>query len=405
MSPTLKPKKAIIIGAGLAGCFTAYSLAARGWQVSLLDEQNRVATGASAIFQGVLFPKLSAYRSPLTEFMLMSYLYSSAFYKKIDSKSAFCHLTGALLLAYNEKEAATQTAMRDWLEHYPELGQLVNETQASQLAGIPVSFGGLHIPDSGWIDSPALCRWLINHEGIDYYPETKVDALFFEQGTWSVANHQADSVVIANGYRASQFKQSEWLPLKPIRGQMTAIDASQASSGLTMPLCASGHVLPAVNGLHWLGASYDLGQHHNALQNTDDRDNLNKLNQFASKLHWSEKVLTSWSAVRASTADYLPLVGPVTNVADFNKRYAKFSANAKQWIPAFNHEYSGLFVCAGFGSRGLSTIPLAAEFLASEMNHETGMLPKSLMQALTPARFLKRNLDRLSLRPVVQKNK
>ncbi|MFI4962966.1 MAG: tRNA (5-methylaminomethyl-2-thiouridine)(34)-methyltransferase MnmD, partial [Legionellales bacterium] len=74
-------KKAIIIGAGLAGCFTAHSLAKRGWKITLVDSQNSIGSGASANQQAVLFPRLSAYCSPMTQFMLSAYLYANTRYK------------------------------------------------------------------------------------------------------------------------------------------------------------------------------------------------------------------------------------------------------------------------------------------------------------------------------------
>ena len=47
-------KHAVIIGAGIAGCSTAHSLAKRGWRVSILDERDQWANGASGNAQGAL---------------------------------------------------------------------------------------------------------------------------------------------------------------------------------------------------------------------------------------------------------------------------------------------------------------------------------------------------------------
>lgn len=42
-----RPREALVIGAGLAGCATAASLAARGWQVRLLERHAAPAGEAS----------------------------------------------------------------------------------------------------------------------------------------------------------------------------------------------------------------------------------------------------------------------------------------------------------------------------------------------------------------------
>ena len=102
-----KIKKAIVLGAGLAGCYTANALAKRGWQVILLDQNNEVGQGASGNTQAVLYPKLSSYRSPLT-YSCWLLIYSLAVFITIISESPIGDLSGILQLALNEKEIQSQ---------------------------------------------------------------------------------------------------------------------------------------------------------------------------------------------------------------------------------------------------------------------------------------------------------
>ena len=76
----IKKKAAVIVGAGLAGCYTAHALAKRGWQVRVLDSNPEVAMGASGNRHAVLYPNLSAYQSPLTTWMLHAFLYAARTY-------------------------------------------------------------------------------------------------------------------------------------------------------------------------------------------------------------------------------------------------------------------------------------------------------------------------------------
>ncbi|KTD11129.1 FAD dependent oxidoreductase [Legionella gratiana] len=386
-------KSAVIVGAGLAGCFTAFSLARKGWKVTVIDELNEVGHGGSANQQAVLFPKLSAYSAPLTQFMLTAFLYAVRTYQCILNQSKIGELNGALLLAYNEKEKAAQESLRTWLLHYPELGVLLEKEQASELAGFSLSDSGLFIPLSGWINSPALCQFLANTDGVSRVTNTSVTHLTFDK-RWVVNDLETEVLILANGHKINSFKETEYLPIKPIRGQMTAIASTQQSAQLKVPLCAEGHVLPALNDTHQVGATYELNSSIAQIKYEDDQTNLTKLKQFSSNSLWSDTVTGHWSGIRASTPDYLPLVGKIANAEKFLEHYARLETNAKRWIPQGGPYYPGLYACAGFGSRGLTSIPLCAEWLASLINDELSFLPRNLQHALSPARFLRKNIIR-----------
>ncbi|WP_133127348.1 bifunctional tRNA (5-methylaminomethyl-2-thiouridine)(34)-methyltransferase MnmD/FAD-dependent 5-carboxymethylaminomethyl-2-thiouridine(34) oxidoreductase MnmC [Legionella nagasakiensis] len=390
----VKNRHAIVLGGGLAGCYSAHALARRGWKVTLLDEQEQAGRGASGNRQAVLYPKISSYRSPLTEFMLTAYVFAIRAYKTLLNPRVDGHLSGLLQLACDSKEQAIQAGLSAWLTDYPELGRLVDKQQASMLAGITLESDGLFIPHSGWIDSFTLCQFLIEMEQINWVGGHKVNALHYTNGEWSTGQYHAEVLIIANGHHANQFYQTRHLPLKPIRGQMTVIQKNEASSKLKMPLCAEGHILPAWEGGHYLGATYHLGSTDAECQKADDENNLARLDKLPSELIWSKDIISHWSAVRAATPDYLPLVGPVADPESFKQQFAKLASNAQGWLPFPGPCLPGLYVCTGFGSRGLTSVPISAEWLASMINHEPDCLPRRLIQAISPARFLRREIIR-----------
>lgn len=387
-------QSAIIVGAGLAGSFTAYSLAQRGWQVTIIDEQDVAGKGGSANTQAVLFPKLSAYKSPLTQLMLMAFIYAQQLYKNIVGQFKLGELNGILLLAYNEKEKKIQQSLDTWLHHYPELGMLIDNKQASDLAGLSLEHSGLFIPQSGWINSPLLCQFLIKHQGITLLTNRTVDSLNYENNQWVIHDTAAPVLILANGPKVSSFKETKHLPIKVIRGQMSCISSTASSNKLLIPICAEGHILPEFNGVHHLGATYDLGVATATADPLDDKENIIKLKQITDAGIWSNDVVGHWAGVRASTPDYLPLVGQVPKEDEFIALFADLETNSKRWIAKAGPYYPGLYICAGFGSRGLTTIPLCAEWLAASINNEMSCLPRNLIQSLSPARFLRRNITR-----------
>jgi tRNA 5-methylaminomethyl-2-thiouridine biosynthesis bifunctional protein len=385
-------KNAIIIGAGLAGCFTASSLAKRGWTVTVIDELQQAGCSGSANQQAVLFPKLSAYKSPLTQFMLTAFLFASDYYRGLLQDFDLGRLDGSLLLAHNQKEEIAQQSLVDWLSCYPELGKLVDKKEASDLSGIHLNKSALYIPMSGWLNSPDLCRILIDRERISLIANTPVDSIFYNGVEWEVNDKRAPVLILANGNKVHHFKETEYLPVKAIRGQMSSIPATALSSQLKIPLCADGHVLPEKDGVHRFGATYDLGNAVADIKAEDDLVNHSRLGQMTADSLWSDRLLESWAGVRATTPDYLPLVGPVAKAEEFMTAYSGLRSNAKRWIPGVAPYYPGLFVCAGFGSRGLTTTPLCGEWLASLISGEQSCLPRNLIQALSPARFLRKRI-------------
>ena len=389
-----KEKTALIIGAGLAGCFSAHCLAKRGWKVTLLEKESMIGQGASANQQAVLFPKLSAFRSPLTEFMLSAFLYAQSTYKIILEQHSLGDLKGALALPYNIKEGKAQKSLESWLSLYPELGLLINADEASSLAGIRITTDCLYIPNSGWIDSPALCQLLINDENISLINKVEINSFNYEDEQWLMGQYKASVLILANGYKIAQFTETNNLPIKAIRGQMTSILTTKESRELKIPVCAEGHVLPAIAGVHHLGATYELGCTSSVVNSEDDKLNLEKLERMTDQSCWSKVVAGNWTGVRASTPDYLPLVGPIAKAEEFLVQYAGLESNSKRWIAKEASYYPNLYAFAGFGSRGLTTIPLSAEWLAALINNELSAAPRNLLQALAPSRFLRRNITR-----------
>jgi tRNA 5-methylaminomethyl-2-thiouridine biosynthesis bifunctional protein len=386
-------KKAIIIGAGLAGCYSAYALATRGWQITLLEAQDEAGLGASANPQAVLYPKLSAFQSPLTAFMLSAFLFAKKAYQPWVINDAIGNLSGMLQLAYHEKEALALANLKEWLGFYPELGTLVDADEASRIAGIPLNAGGLFVPGSGWINSLALCQKLTQTQGIDFIPNTPVCEIAFDNGLWHAGAFHAEVLVIANGYSVRQFNLGDYLPIKTIRGQMTQFASNEASSTLRVPLCGDGHVVPAQNGVHAVGASYHLNSLDTANFAADEISNLAKLNQLA-PLAWSDEIQGNWTGIRAATTDYLPLVGAVPDEVPFKVRFAPLATNSKRWVASAGSYREGLYLCTGFGSRGLTSIPLCAEHLASLINKEFSPLSTPMAKSLAPARFLIKEMSR-----------
>jgi tRNA 5-methylaminomethyl-2-thiouridine biosynthesis bifunctional protein len=135
------------------------------------------------------------------------------------------------------------------------------------------------------------------------------------------------------------------------------------------------------------------------LRVSDNRDNLARL--AAAVPAWREALaafdpalLEGRVAYRCASPDYLPTVGPAPDHAAFLRDFGPLRKNAKQTIPDRGSYLPGLYVSAAHGSRGLTSTPLAAELLASIICAEPLPCSRTLSRALSPARFIIRDLSR-----------
>src|SRR5690606_20851496 len=85
---------------------------------------------------------------------------------------------------------------------------------------------------------------------------------------------EGDAVVVATSYLASQFTQTSPIPIVPIRGQLSYVEASPESSALSAVVCGQSYVSPAWEGLHSVGASYSKDLEETALTEREHAQNL-----------------------------------------------------------------------------------------------------------------------------------
>ena len=385
-------KKVIVLGGGLAGCFMAYALAKRGWSVTLIDSQSDVGCGASGNERAVLFPKYSAFRSPLTELMLMAFLAAGPFYRALIGRDVEGELNGILQFAVNQRDSNAFDNLQAWLTAYPELGCLLDEDEASLVAGVALCEGGLFVPESGWINSQSLCGYLSSHPLIRIETNTPVDVLNYQDGHWQVGEEKAEVLIICTGHQANQFTETQWLPLKKVAGQMTFFPSNTQTESLKIPLCGNGHLLPAWQHQHAMGASFHLNRTEFSVNAEDDAQNIARLKALPIDWEFAPRASGAWGGIRAALPDYLPAVGPVVRKESFLSSYASLATDSRRFIPAVAAHYPGLYLFTGFGSRGLTTIPLCAEWLASQINYEPGFMPRTLVQAISPSRFLRQRI-------------
>ncbi|MBV4523812.1 bifunctional tRNA (5-methylaminomethyl-2-thiouridine)(34)-methyltransferase MnmD/FAD-dependent 5-carboxymethylaminomethyl-2-thiouridine(34) oxidoreductase MnmC [Pseudomonas sp. SWRI74] len=402
-APLTGERRALVIGAGLAGCASAASLAARGWQVTVLERHADLAQEASGNPQGVLYLKLSAHGTALSQMIVSGFGYTRRQLEHLQRGTDWDDC-GVLQLAFNAKEAERQQQLAD---AFPEdLLQLLDQPHAQKLAGIGLASGGLYYPEGGWVHPPALCQWQAAHPGIQLKIHHDALELRKVEGQWQAWDSErllasAPVVVLAGAAEIQRFPESAGLPLKRIRGQITRLMQTPQSQALSTVVCAEGYVAPARLGEHTLGASFDFKSDDLTPTTAEHVGNLAMLEEIShdlvTRLHadtLAPESLQGRAAFRCTSPDYLPIVGPLADSQAFNDAYAVLSKDARQ-VPDIECPWlAGLYVNSGHGSRGLITAPLSGELLAGWLDNEPLPLPRSVAEACHPNRFSLRNLIR-----------
>ena len=421
-----RTKSVAIVGGGLAGAACARSLAHEGLHCTVFDRHARPASEASGnaagLFHGVFHPE--------------------------DGMHARAHRAAALAArdAYARAIAAGVAGRCEGLVRLvPELSDPAPLQGELARSGLPADYlqawsadqvaaaGGpacaaWFYPGGGWIAPADLVRWWLAADGVAWRGNTEVSRLEYRDDGWHLFDasgaHLAlvDAVVFANaGDATSSWSRAtdaqgqplaadaHWVaPLALMRGQVSIVAAH--TPGLrppARPIAGSGYALTLKDGAVMCGATTAADDFDAEVRLADHAHNLRQLAAVTgSRLQTSASAdddasvaaallasgrLTGRVGWRATPADRLPLVGAVPLQPSAGD--APLPDQPRHWprVP-------GLFVAAGFGSRGLTWAPLAGRLIASWIADAPYPLPADIVDALDPARWCTRRV-RASRRP------
>ena len=384
------PNTAIVIGAGIAGCSTAYALAQRGIKVTLLERHAEIASEASGNSVAMLYPRLSG-NDVASEFALTGYLHSLALYKSLNLDLANFSNCGLLQLGFNKRELARiqKVAAQN---HSTDILKYVTQPEASSLAGMAISHDALYFPNAGWVHPQQLCKRLTQHKNISLITLTNAINILkindiFEIKNSSILNLKADIVIIANANEADNFSQTRHIKTQAVRGQVSQLSATDVSQKLKIILCSDGYFSPAVNNIHCLGATFSTK--NDGINQADHLSNLETLKTISAPLHHNmhNNIVDGRVSYRCITSDYFPLVGELLDSVALKSTPPRPSATTASlpWI-------KGLYMNVAHGSKGFTSAPLCAELLACSICNEALPIANELAGLLNPNRFLLREM-------------
>lgn len=395
-------RSAIVVGAGLAGAHTAWEMAQRGWQVTVLEQADSVAAGASGNAQGAVYARLSAQDAVANRFHSQALELAQQRLGELPEQIPHSSC-GLLQLSQGDKEAARFNQFRDSTLFPTDFVEHLDADRASKVAGVPLHQEALFFRQGGWVSPAALTADRLHHPNITLLTQYRLVAADRTDTGWQLRCDTPNGslelttpqLILTTAWQANELPVTAHLPLKPIAGQVSRIASTDALAPLKTVLCSDRYLVPADQGQHSLGATFRLHDNRADCLDSDDADNLDALHQRLPQLiRGDETVLSSRAGVRCASPDYLPLLGPVAEPEALVSLYAEALKKRRTDRIAPPPYLPGLWVNLAHGSKGLTTIPLAAKALAAWLNDEPMPLPQNVVNALNPNRFMIRRLVR-----------
>lgn len=374
------PRRAIVLGAGLAGCAVAERLAARGWQVSVIERHHQPASEASGNLAGIVRPLLSRDDNLASRLNRACFLHARRAWAALPG--ARFNLAGVIQIA---RDAAHEAQMREIAAAWPaDYVQYLDREAAATHLGQPTAHAAWLFPTGGWANPPSLARaWLqAGGAGVTFLGGIEVARHDHDGQDWRLLDAAgqviaaAPVLILAAGAAAPTLLPD--LPVSPVRGQVSHLPAGSLPD-FALPACCEGYLTPAVEGFHCLGASYayDTGTE---LRVEEHAGNLKRLARILPGCghDMNPMVIGGKVGFRAATPDRLPLVGALPDASVPLPRDVRLHDLPRR---------PGLYGLLGLGSRGLVWAALAAETLASRIEGEPLPVENDLADAIDPARF------------------
>ncbi|WP_201628203.1 tRNA (5-methylaminomethyl-2-thiouridine)(34)-methyltransferase MnmD [Psychrobacter maritimus] len=370
------PSHTVVIGAGVAGLLTAWTLANRGMTVTIIDKVAPLA-GASGNPRALLAPNMTPIHHVYEHLHSIGYLYSGRLYRYFNQQAELqqtpliLEQTGTLDLLIKTNIGTAQIA------DYPnQMATTITTAEALRLSGLKAKdlADNLYLPQSGLVNTQALKTLILKHLNISYQQlsvtdiKETADKVMVTGDKESGSNNNqssiticADNVVICAAYESHQLDK-RIVECRTIRGQLSWFTptAEQVAGLPKLPLKYSGYCAPfigqsgdaEVNNISdhqpqfLLGASFVDADASIDIRSEENQQNYDKLLEDIPEL---SNVLpndtSAWQAragVRTQTIDYHPLVG-------------RLAQSRRIWT------------LSAMGAKGYALAPICAEALADMM--------------------------------------
>ena len=285
----VRERRALVVGAGLAGCAAAWALAEQGWHSVVLDRHAQPAQEASGNPGGLFHGIVNAQDGMHARFNRAAALEAQrAVLHAIAHHAVAGSAAGLLRLNTASHELGPMLATLARLGLPADYVQAVDAEHAGALCGRTLRHPAWFYPGGGWVDPAGLSRAYLERaaDRARFVGGVSVQTLQATAAGWQLCDargrgiDEAETVVLANAGDALRLLGTPAWPIEAVRGQISIAAAAQAETLRPLPrlpLSGAGYLLPEVNGQAVFGSTTQAGDLDAAVRIGDHADNLARL--------------------------------------------------------------------------------------------------------------------------------
>ncbi len=365
-------KRAVILGAGLAGAACAWALSRQGVACTVVDALGAPAQASSGNPAGLFHGTVNPDDGPHARFNRAAALATQAVLRELQVP----HQQGRVRL---ETRPASMPDVPGYVHG-------LTAEAASRLAGTELHHPAWFYPGGGAVDPAAYTRALLAESGAMQRLNTPVAAVQEAPGGWQLLDGQgavideAPLVVLAGGHGQLPLLGELAPPLVVQRGQLTHL--RDAAWRPALPVAGGGYTIADGQGGVWCGATAQDGDPDPALREDDQVHNLHRHALMAGLATPPQAPLAGRVAWRLLAPDRLPMIG---GLAAPGPRADQLRLQPRR---------AGLVVCTAFASRGITWAALAGRLVAALALGGPRPVEADLLDAVDPLRFALREQRR-----------
>lgn len=366
-------RHAVVVGGGIAGAGVAHALALRGWRVQVLDVGHRRMQAHGGHIAAALTPMVSRDDDVRARLSRAGSLRAQARWSHVHQEVLW--RCGALQLERLSGRMVDLAGVLKGLALPEQWVRYVSCAQASEIAGLPLTRGGLYFPSAARIRPERLIEALLQTLGIECV-DAQVDRVMRVNGQWQVLDAlgeiraQAPQVILASAFgtnallqkSASLNQYARIASMHQLGGEITLLPEQLLAGGPRCIVSGDGYVLPSLDGFCAVGSSY---------------------------VHGAEQIEPSLAGAQGNVARAIGLLGleGLTGLADLDAMpgWAGWRAVLPGRLPAIGPvaQTEGLWVATGFASRGLTWSSLAGDLIAGALSGEPLVLERDIMDKIS----------------------
>ena len=397
--PINQPTKIAIIGSGIAGSTTAYTLSKQGFQCELFEKSQQIAQGASGAAAGIFHPQLTSDMNESSQFNWLAYMTLLRFLNE---------------LTVQEKE---RIILSQGIERFVEnkllakkILQLTEKFNLQHWIGKSKSFPNndraISFPHSAIIDMGKFCQLLLGKipkNKLTLTTGCEISEINKEKDQWVIkSNNQTQyysHVIYCGGAKSKLLDRFNITSTHVTRGQTCLFNSEKLSNKIRHALCEQVYLVPRENHQFQLGTTFENFDDAQ-LNSSSQADMLTRTSSFLKSIDLpylsSDEInsipLNGTLGYRLHANDRLPLIGCSPDTQKLAQDFEGLGQKRIYRKELSDYNISGLWINTAYGSHGLLYSLIASQHLASLMTNQISPLETKLANRLHPARFFIRDL-------------